>query len=413
VRAQADLRYNEMMANMASTRTYGLLLAGALLTLSAVFLAPSRAEAAQCGSIMQLNCCGNATLDAGETCDGSKFKGDNACTAYNPERYSGGTLTCSSDCTGVVETSCTAKTVLYCGNGKLDPEEVCDGTLFRGPASCTQLDVAKYASGALTCAANCKSVSESACVPKSSGGSSPNPANLTMGDITVANGTMTVTLLAETPAALTANNYQIFVSYAAAGTPPEGTKIGSTQVTAVAQATLTATFQSVAPNAAYTISMSFSGSGSVVGYFTKDVSVNASGSGASAGAGGGTTTPGNTTPGAVNQYPDPLKIDDVLGASNPLDARGNVGREGLSSLIRGITTGKGLVGVLLAFGLSFLGVVALLMLVIAGFRYITAYDGDTGGPKKAIAAVVIGIVVVSGAWALVTTLINFGAGPPI
>jgi hypothetical protein len=56
---------------------------------------------------------------------------------------------------------------------------------------------------------------------------------------------------------------------------------------------------------------------------------------------------------------------------------------GLSKLIRqNIQSTKGLAGVLLAFILSFVGVVALFVLVISGFRYST---GGGDGAKKSIA----------------------------
>lgn len=106
-----------------------------------------------------------------------------------------------------------------------------------------------------------------------------------------------------------------------------------------------------------------------------------------------------------------LPINQILISTSPLNNTGQVEASGLSAIIRRITTAKGLVGILLAFVLSFLGIVALMMLVISGFRYVTAFGGDTAGAKKAIGNVIIGIIVILGAWAIVTTVINFGAGP--
>lgn len=69
--------------------------------------------------------CGDGKLDPEEACDGSNLKGE-SCTSQG---FEAGTLSCSATCS--LDTSgCTRR----CGNGRLDPGEACDGAL--GPLTC-------------------------------------------------------------------------------------------------------------------------------------------------------------------------------------------------------------------------------------------------------------------------------------
>ncbi len=107
------------------------------------------------------------------------------------------------------------------------------------------------------------------------------------------------------------------------------------------------------------------------------------------------------------QFSGGSDASSVLIATDPM-AGDSVNREGLSSVIKRITTARGLTGVILLFALSFVGILSLIIIVYAGFRYITAFGGDTAESKKMIAGVVIGIVIIMGAWAIVTTVISLG-----
>lgn len=105
-------------------------------------------------------------------------------------------------------------------------------------------------------------------------------------------------------------------------------------------------------------------------------------------------------------------VANVLKCKDPVQG-GEVVRTGLVPIISTIGSVRGMSGFILGFILSFVGVVSLFILVVSGFRYITSFGGDTAKAKQGIATVIIGIVIIIGAWAVVTTVINFGAGPPI
>ena len=95
--------------------------------------------------------CGNGKLDIGiEECDQSLFvNGIKTCAKYNAEKYISGDLKCAANCT-IDESSC----VLKCGNGKIESGEQCDGNEFNGE-TCESWK--GYGStGALKCDASCK-----------------------------------------------------------------------------------------------------------------------------------------------------------------------------------------------------------------------------------------------------------------
>lgn len=104
--------------------------------------------------------CGNGKLDDDEYCDGSSFMfGISTCKEYSPT-YVSGMLKCTSKCE-IDTTGCQAE--VKCGNGKLDDDEWCDGTLFLdNDDNCTSMG---YASGKLTCSPSCQLVTTS-CVSK-------------------------------------------------------------------------------------------------------------------------------------------------------------------------------------------------------------------------------------------------------
>ncbi|MBQ9394215.1 MAG: trypsin-like serine protease [Proteobacteria bacterium] len=161
--------------------------------------------------------CGNSKLEDGEKCDGTKFSGNRtSCKTLFPELYSSGTvkctdscdydvsncvawcgngsvntksgdiilneacdhgktvdkfpvsanscekvvgkgstgkLICSDDCKSIIITGCSEPA--YCGDGRVNNTEVCDGTAFQdGKTECKQWD-SKYESGKVKCNDNC------------------------------------------------------------------------------------------------------------------------------------------------------------------------------------------------------------------------------------------------------------------
>ncbi len=97
--------------------------------------------------------CGNGIVNLGEECDNKAFSGEKStCEQWDPESFSGGTLSCRSDCT--VDTS-ACNPIEYCGDGKLADAEECDGTLFSNNITdCADYDK-KFTTGKLKCNA-CK-----------------------------------------------------------------------------------------------------------------------------------------------------------------------------------------------------------------------------------------------------------------
>lgn len=103
--------------------------------------------------------CGNGLKEAGEVCDGSDLASQSCVT----QGYASGTLTCSSNCQSFVTSSCVTASV--CGNNTKETGEICDGT-DKASQTCAGLG---FASGTLSCAADCKSFVTTSCI---SGGTS-------------------------------------------------------------------------------------------------------------------------------------------------------------------------------------------------------------------------------------------------
>ena len=107
--------------------------------------------------------CGDGVINtAAEECDGSAFLFDvTACKDYS-SAYASGNLKCNANCT-VNTSSCVAASSSTCGNGILEYDEACDGSLFMLDVdTCAEYN-SSYKSGALTCNSNC-TVNTSACV---------------------------------------------------------------------------------------------------------------------------------------------------------------------------------------------------------------------------------------------------------
>ncbi len=93
----------------------------------------------------------NEACDHGETVD--KFP----VSANSCEKVVGigstGKLICSDDCKSIIITGCSEPA--YCGDGRVNNTEVCDGTAFQdGKTECNQWD-SKYESGNVKCNENC------------------------------------------------------------------------------------------------------------------------------------------------------------------------------------------------------------------------------------------------------------------
>ena len=114
-----------------------------------------------CAENMIITSCGNGRLDAGEACDGSIFADptDTCATYMGPGAT--GSLKCESCRISVV--NCTSSPL--CGNGRLDPNERCDGTNFNGKSCATF--VGAGATGSLNCI-GCTTIDVTDCIPNSS-----------------------------------------------------------------------------------------------------------------------------------------------------------------------------------------------------------------------------------------------------
>ncbi|MCH8145503.1 MAG: putative metal-binding motif-containing protein, partial [Gemmatimonadetes bacterium] len=92
--------------------------------------------------------CGNNFIDTGEECDGGIFGAISDCTDINI--YDGGVLSCTNDCSLDIS-GCAIINQIVCGDGNIDPGEVCDdnGPVFGTINSCNQFT--NYIGGTLGC----------------------------------------------------------------------------------------------------------------------------------------------------------------------------------------------------------------------------------------------------------------------
>lgn len=88
--------------------------------------------------------CGNNVVEDVETCDGTDLDG-NICQSLGLG-FDGGTLACNLDCGGYDTNSCFS-----CGDGNIDASETCDGSNL-GSETCESLG---FGSGTLTCNGTC------------------------------------------------------------------------------------------------------------------------------------------------------------------------------------------------------------------------------------------------------------------
>lgn len=99
------------------------------------------------------NPCGNGQIDNGEACDGAELGGQ-SCASLG---LGAGSLTCARDCRSFDRHQCGPAT--SCGNGRVDPSEVCEGADLAG-GSCANLGLG---TGSLSCLPNCNGYNTSAC----------------------------------------------------------------------------------------------------------------------------------------------------------------------------------------------------------------------------------------------------------
>lgn len=90
--------------------------------------------------------CGNGKKEINETCDGADLVGQ-SCASLG---YNGGALGCKANCT--FDTGACGPRVIACGNGKVEPSELCDGTKFAAGVSCSGLGAG---TGTLRCDEKC------------------------------------------------------------------------------------------------------------------------------------------------------------------------------------------------------------------------------------------------------------------
>jgi hypothetical protein len=98
--------------------------------------------------------CGNGVVDPGELCDDDDLQGETCMTLG----YDAGLLACAADCNSLDTFDCQS---FNCGNGTMEDEEVCDGADLGG-ATCTSVDPT-FDSGTLSCSNDCSTLQTTGC----------------------------------------------------------------------------------------------------------------------------------------------------------------------------------------------------------------------------------------------------------
>jgi hypothetical protein len=107
-----------------------------------------------CRTTCQSAWCGDGVVDEQEACDSTDLAGE-TCVGLG---LLGGDLACAMDCAGFDVSGCDIAT--FCGNGVIDPPEVCDGSGLGG-ATCVSLG---FEGGELACAPDCLSLNSDVCL---------------------------------------------------------------------------------------------------------------------------------------------------------------------------------------------------------------------------------------------------------
>ncbi|MFA7682325.1 MAG: DUF4215 domain-containing protein, partial [Candidatus Peribacteraceae bacterium] len=94
--------------------------------------------------------CGNGVIDPGEVCDGTDWGDITSCTDFGS--FTGGMLFCDTRC--LFDTSaCTGGTTGFCGDGIVNVGETCDGENWGHILQCTIFD--HFTNGELFCDSDC------------------------------------------------------------------------------------------------------------------------------------------------------------------------------------------------------------------------------------------------------------------
>lgn len=101
--------------------------------------------------------CGNGIVEPGEMCDGLRLNDQTCATIVGAG--STGALTCRPDCLGFDTSGCSAATT--CGNRIIDGSDVCDGPDI-GSATCASI-VGEGSTGFIACQTNCQDYDTSNC----------------------------------------------------------------------------------------------------------------------------------------------------------------------------------------------------------------------------------------------------------
>lgn len=100
----------------------------------------------------------------------------------------------------------------------------------------------------------------------------------------------------------------------------------------------------------------------------------------------------------------------VAGATSLINAGDNP--EAVASATGGETSFRGLVLRIINYALGFLGLLAVIMIIYGGVRYVysAGSDEETGNAKKTILYAVIGIIIVLLSFVIVRVVIGSGTG---
>jgi len=114
----------------------------------------STAELSDSDETEVLETCGNGTVDPGEICDGNVI----LCREIDSNVFSAGKAKCSKDCSGWDTITCDYAEST-CGNDKVEGVEQCDSNTIL----CSELNPEKYGSGQALCKTDCSGWSEDKC----------------------------------------------------------------------------------------------------------------------------------------------------------------------------------------------------------------------------------------------------------
>ncbi len=108
--------------------------------------------------------CGNGRLDPGELCDGEAFAVERKCETFNGKGSEAlGEIKCNASCDGIAEGSCSKPDIDAdkCGNGSLDAGEECDFKSAAALPTCAD-KLGAGATGTVSCSQSC-TLDTSAC----------------------------------------------------------------------------------------------------------------------------------------------------------------------------------------------------------------------------------------------------------